>query len=170
MTFQDGIVFFRHDGLYRETLAIRAPHAVGDVLPVREGHWYRESDGLTVFDNGDFCLHETSLLGAKQIKRQTTEEQDRWWRDDVPRMAELGFERRPADTLPDWAVRRHASILSVTPKIAHELTADECERGQIYPDTLIEMARSVGVKVTFQLWLWLYEVEEVRWSRGILEE
>lgn len=88
-----------------------APVTIGERRAVREDRWYRDSDGITVYDDGQFRLHPSSILGAKLV----TPVNDEWWQEDRNRMPEFGFVRQPACTMPDWAVRRYQRCVSCVP-------------------------------------------------------
>jgi hypothetical protein len=125
----DGAIWYDADGKSpgRE---LRSPFGrIGDLLSVRERHWFRESDGITAFADGSLTPHPTSMIGAKNIKPDKPPE------DDWPNNAtQYGFKCKSATQMPAWASRLTLLVLDVRVERVQDISeADAQAEGVEFP-------------------------------------
>jgi hypothetical protein len=140
-----------------------APHRPGDVVPVRE-EWRPD------FAEADILYRDGT---SKRFIDEPWFEQHAHW---SLRQERVGWQ--PANTLPDFAVRRYQRILSIRPVLASKVTEAEAERMGFTIDTSPcdhkrQLCKDVGcfgqTRVSSlvervggpSIWLWVWEEEQV---------
>lgn len=120
-----GLVRTRHGELVTKRMfeRINCPYGqVGDRLWVRESFWYREEDGITWYDDGQFRLHPTSLLKNKLIT--PTDPMEKW---HTGTWQQYGFKRKPSIHMPRWASRITLEIVNIRVQRLQDVTDDDAE-------------------------------------------
>ena len=102
-------------------LPTRCPFgAVGDRLWLRETTWFREKDGITWYDDKQFRLHHTCMLGAKlytPAKEMEAISHLEW--------KSFGFKRRSSIHMPRWASRITLEITGVRVERVQDISDDD---------------------------------------------
>lgn len=80
----------------------------GERLWVREVHWFRQSDGITCYDDASLTTHPSSMIGAKHYPCRQPPEDD--WPNNA---AQYGFVRRVSIHMPRWASRITLEVTGV---------------------------------------------------------
>lgn len=99
---------------------------------MREGVWYRENDGITVYDDGSMRLHPTSIMGANKVYSPATSAgPDDYSEGDI--MKRQGFRRRSAIHLPRWASRLTLDVTAVRVERLQEITEEDARAEGVDP-------------------------------------
>ena len=133
----DGAIWYDADGKSpgRE---LRSPFGrIGDMLSVRERHWFRESDGITAFADGSLTPHPTSMIGAKNIKPDKPPE------DDWPNNAtQYGFKCKAATQMPAWASRLTLLVLDVLAERLQDISEADAQAEGVDSVSMADVRRN----------------------------
>lgn len=95
---------------------IRCPYAPGERLFVKESWWQRPDDGVIVFDvDGALSFDKTSYAHQMGIGNVPCE-------GDRSELPSLGFRKRRALRMPEWASRLTLEVVAVRVERLDELT------------------------------------------------
>jgi len=100
---------------------INSRYTVGDVLYVKEEIYFRESDGITAYRDGNISTHPSALIGRRLTNNPPA---DDGWPDNY---YTFDFVKRSPMFMPRWAARTFIEITGVRCERVQDISEDDAK-------------------------------------------
>lgn len=100
---------------------INSRYTVGDVLYVKEEIYFRESDGITAYRDGNISTHPSALIGRRLTNNPPA---DDGWPDNY---YTFDFVKRSPMFMPRWAARTFIEITGVRCERVNLISEDDAK-------------------------------------------